>query len=31
MDVSSCDMSNNSYHEDLDPKDLDERKLLIIT
>ena len=25
VDVSSCDVSNNPYHEDLDPKDPDER------
>ena len=25
MDVSSCDVSNNLDHEDLDPKDPDEK------
>ena len=25
VDVPSCDVSNNQYHEDLDPKNPDER------
>ena len=31
VDVPSCDVLNNTDHEDLDPEDLDERERLIIT